>query len=69
MRDVPQSPRQLVPDGRILTVPAALFDRETLSEHRDTKVAVTSTLRWLALVGTTQDPVPLQPPPVQVVNR
>lgn len=41
-----------------------------VSWHRASgvKVAVTGTLRWLALVLTTQVPVPLQPPPLQLVN-
>ena len=72
MRDVPQSPRQLVPDGRILTVPAALCDRETLSEHRDTKPARTLTGVGeppAVPTGTTQLVLVPQPPPVQPVNR
>ena len=69
MRDVPQSPRHAEPDGRIRTVPAALCDRVTVSEHLDVNLAVTLTGDVLALVATVQVPVPLQPPPDQPVNR
>ena len=59
MRDVPQSPRHVEPDGRILTVPAALCDRVTVSEHCDAKLAVTLLPPFMT---TVQVPVPEQSP-------
>ena len=68
---VPQAPVQLavaaavVVDPTFTLPPAPAF---TVSVHRDAKLAVTDTVRVLALVGTTQDPVPRQLALDQPVN-
>jgi len=57
---------QEIPAGELVTVPLPVPDFDTVSANDDCmKLAVTV---WAALIVTVQEPVPVQPPPLQPVN-